>query len=84
MPPLPDKYRRLDRELRIPPLIIRCGTELGSGLGDQYWVVDLRPAARLSPPAHPRTGPRRHPRSFLKRACALICWRRLTSLREQL
>ncbi|GIH78218.1 hypothetical protein Plo01_46470 [Planobispora longispora] len=35
-----DKYRRLVRELQIRPLIARRGTEHGSGLGEQRWVVE--------------------------------------------
>ncbi|WP_425464777.1 transposase [Nonomuraea terrae] len=35
-----DKYRNLVRELQIRPLIARRGTEHGSGLGKQRWVVE--------------------------------------------
>ncbi|MFF7242194.1 IS5 family transposase [Streptomyces collinus] len=34
-----DKYRRLVRDLGVKPLIARRGTEHGSGLGTQRWVV---------------------------------------------
>ncbi len=35
-----DKYRRLVRDLGVKPLIARRGTEHGSGLGTQRWVVE--------------------------------------------
>ncbi|CAM5645777.1 hypothetical protein SPURM210S_01824 [Streptomyces purpurascens] len=35
-----DKYRRMVRDLGVKPLIARRGTEHGSGLGTQRWVVE--------------------------------------------
>lgn len=35
-----DKYRRLARDLGVKPLVARLGTEHGSGLGTQRWVVE--------------------------------------------
>ncbi len=35
-----DKYRRLVWNLGVKPLITRRGTEHGSGLGAQHWVVE--------------------------------------------
>lgn len=35
-----DKYRRLVRDLGVKPLIARRGTEHGSGLGTQHWIVE--------------------------------------------
>jgi transposase len=35
-----DKYRCLVRALGVKPVIARRGTEHGSGLGGQRWVVD--------------------------------------------
>ncbi|GGT11217.1 hypothetical protein GCM10010176_064740 [Nonomuraea spiralis] len=81
-----DNYRRLVRELQIRPLIARCGTDRGSGLSKQRWVVE-QTFALLH--ASRRLRIRREVRAdiyeaFLKLACALICWRRFTSLRELL
>ncbi len=74
-----DKYRRLVRALQIRPLIARCGTPHGSGLGRQRWVVE-RAFALLH--AFRRLRIRWEARAdiheaFLKLACALICRRRL-------
>jgi transposase len=41
-----DKYRRLVWDLGVKPVIARRGTEHGSGLGTQRWVVE-RPFAHL-------------------------------------
>ncbi len=78
-----DKYRNLVRELQIRPLIARRGTEHGSGLGKQRWVVEqtfalLHAFRRLRIRWEVRADIHA---AFLKLACALICWRRLTSLR---
>jgi transposase len=35
-----DEYRRLVWDLGVKPLIARRGTENGSGLGTQRWVVE--------------------------------------------
>ncbi len=35
-----DKYRRLVWDLGVKPMIARRGTEHGSGLGAQRWVVE--------------------------------------------
>jgi transposase len=35
-----DKYRRVVWDLGVKPLIARRGTEHGSGLGTQRWVVE--------------------------------------------
>ncbi|WP_372455428.1 transposase, partial [Nonomuraea ceibae] len=78
-----DKYRALVRELQIRPLIARRGSGHGSGLGKQRWVVEqtfallyafkrLRIRWEIRADSH---------EAFLKLACSLICWRRLTSLR---
>nr|WP_246150359.1 IS5 family transposase [Streptomyces qinzhouensis] len=78
-----DKYRRLVRDLGVKPLIARRGTEHGSGLGAQRWVVErtfahlhwfrrLRIRWEIRDDIH---------EAFLTLGCALICWRRLKSLR---
>nr|WP_218009261.1 IS5 family transposase [Herbidospora cretacea] len=76
-----DKYRRLVRALQIRPLIARRGTPHGSGLGRQRWVVEqtfalLHAFRRLRIRWEARADIHE---AFLKLACALICWRRLTS-----
>jgi transposase len=79
-----DKYRRLVRELGIRPLIARRNTEHGSGLGTQRWVVErafallhhfrrLRIRWEIRDDMH---------EALLSLGCALICWRRLASLRR--
>ncbi|MFF9770966.1 IS5 family transposase [Streptomyces sp. NPDC014636] len=77
-----DKYRRLVWDLGVKPLIARRGTEHGSGLGTQRWVVERRFA-------HLRWFRRLRIRweirddiheAFLTLGCALICWRRLHAL----
>ncbi|MFF9919476.1 IS5 family transposase [Streptomyces globisporus] len=75
-----DKYRRLVRALGVKPLIARRGTEHGSGLGTQRWVVErafahlhwfrrLRIRWEIRDDIH---------EAFLTLGCALICWRRLS------
>ncbi|WP_442788398.1 IS5 family transposase [Kitasatospora sp. YST-16] len=79
-----DKYRRMVRELDIRPLIARRNTGHGSGLGVQRWVVErafallhhfrrLRIRWEIRDDIH---------EAFLSLACALICWRRLRSVRS--
>ncbi|MCG8966287.1 IS5 family transposase [Streptomyces sp. CL12-4] len=78
-----DKYRRLVRDLGVKPLIVRRGTEHGSGLSTQrrvverafahlHWFRRLRIRWEIRDDIH---------EGFLTLACALICWRRLKSLR---
>ncbi|MER5409315.1 IS5 family transposase [Streptomyces sp. NPDC002769] len=78
-----DKYRRLVWDLGVKPVIARRGTEHGSGLGTQRWVVErafahlhwfrrLRIRWEIRDDIH---------EAFLALGCALICWRRLKSLR---
>ncbi|MGW2781654.1 IS5 family transposase [Streptomyces populi] len=75
-----DKYRRLVRAIGVMPLIARRGTEHGSGLGTQRWVVERafahlhwfrRPWIRweIRDDIH---------EAFLTLGCALICRRRLS------
>jgi hypothetical protein len=63
----------------VKPLIARRGTEHGSGLGTQRWVVErafahlhwfrrLRIRWKVRDDIH---------EAFLTLGCALICWRRL-------
>lgn len=66
----------------VKPVIARRGTEHGSGLGAQRWVVE-RAFAHLHWFRHLRI--RWEIRddiheAFLTLGCALICWRRLVSL----
>lgn len=72
---------RLVRDLGVKPLIARRGTEHGSGLGTQRWVVERALA-------HPHWSRRLRIRweirddiheAFLALGCALICWGRLNS-----
>ncbi|MDP9868888.1 transposase [Streptosporangium brasiliense] len=78
-----DKYRKQVRALGIRPIIARRGTEHGSGLGKHRWVVEqpfallhhfrrLRIRWEIRDDIH---------EAFLSFGCALICWRRLSSLR---
>lgn len=77
-----DKYRRLVWGLGVKPVIARRGTEHGSGLGTQRWVVErafahlhwfrrLRIRWEIRDDIH---------EAFLTLGCALICWRRLRAL----
>ncbi|MFF2075884.1 IS5 family transposase [Kitasatospora sp. NPDC058162] len=77
-----DKYRRLVRNLGVKPQIARRGTELGSGLGAQRWVVErafahlhwfrrLRIRWEIRDDIH---------EAFLSLACSIICWQRLKKL----
>ncbi|MFE3907908.1 IS5 family transposase [Streptomyces sp. NPDC059153] len=74
-----DIYRRQICELGIRPLIARRGTEHGSGLGKNRWVVGaafallhwfrrLRIRWEIRADIH---------QAFLTLGCAIICWRRL-------
>ncbi|MBB2912987.1 transposase [Streptosporangium becharense] len=77
-----DKHRRQVRALGIRPLIARRGTEHGSGLGTQRRVVEqafalLHHFRRLRIRREVRADIHE---AFLKLGCALICWRRLSSL----
>jgi transposase len=77
-----DKYRRLLWARDIKPLIARRGTIHGSGLGRQRWVVE-RAFAHLHNFRRLRTRYERDDTlhtAFLTLACAILCWRRLTSL----
>ncbi len=77
-----DKYRRMVWDLGVKPVLARRGTEHGSSLGNQRWVIE-RAFARLH-----WFRPLRVPReirddihdAFLTLGCALICSRRLRSL----
>lgn len=72
-----DVYRRQVRELGIRPLVARRGTEHGSGLGRNRWVVEaalaflhrfrrLRVRWEIRADTH---------RALLTLRCAIICWR---------
>jgi transposase len=74
-----DIYRHQVRDLGIRPLIARRGTEHGSGLGKNRWVVEaafallhwfrrLRIRWEIRADIH---------QAFLTLGCAIICWRRL-------
>ncbi|MFD0508730.1 IS5 family transposase [Streptomyces chiangmaiensis] len=74
-----DIYRRQVRDLGIRPVIARRGTEHGSGLGKDRWVVEaafallhwfrrLRIRWEIRADIH---------QAFLTLGCAIICWRRL-------
>lgn len=78
-----DKYRRLLRARGIKPVIGRRGTGHGSGLGAQryvaeqtiallHWFRRLRTRWEIRDDIH---------EAFMTLACAIICWRRLRSLR---
>jgi transposase len=74
-----DKYRRLLRARGIKPMIGRRGTEHGSGLGRERWVVE-RTFAHLHNFRRLRTRWERDPElhlAFLYLACATICQRAL-------
>jgi transposase len=78
-----DEYRRLVWALGVKPKIARRATGHGSGLGAQRRVVK-RTFAHLH--WFRRSRIRREIRddiheAFLTRSCALMCWRRLQSLR---
>ncbi len=69
----------------MKPLIARRGTEHGSGLGAQRWVVErafahlhwfrrLRIRWEIRDDIH---------EAFLTLGCALICWRRLAAVQRR-
>ncbi|MEU6851400.1 transposase [Actinacidiphila alni] len=79
-----DKYRRPVWGLGVRPLVSCRGTEHGSGLGTQRWVVErafahlhwfrrLRIRWEIRDDIH---------EAFLTLGCALICWRRLNTPRR--
>jgi transposase len=77
-----DRHRRELWRRGIKPQIARRETEHGSGLGVYRWVIEhsfswLHQFQRL------RTRYERDPsmhEAFMHLGCAIICWRRLTSL----
>ena len=76
-----DKYRRILRARGIAHRIARRGTDHGSRLGRQRWVVE-RGFAHLHNFRRLRTRYERIPEvhlAFLTLACAILCWRRLQS-----
>jgi transposase len=77
-----DKHRRELRRRGIKPTIARRGTEHGSGLGVYRWVIE-RSFSWLHQFRRLRTRYERDPQmheAFMHLGCAIICWRRLTSL----
>jgi transposase len=76
------KYRRILRARGITAAIARRGTDHGSGLGRQRWVVE-RGFAHLHNFRRLRIRYERHPEihtALLVLACSILCWRRLQSL----
>lgn len=74
-----DKYRRLLWARGVKPVIARRGTDHGSGLGRERWVVE-RTFAHLHNFRRLRTRWERDPDlhlAFLHLACAAICQRAL-------
>lgn len=76
-----DKYRRLAWDLGVKPVIARRGTEHGSGLGAERWVVE-RAFAHLHWFRRLRIRDDIH-EAFLILACALICWRRFSTAQRR-
>jgi transposase len=77
-----NKHRRALRQRGIKPLIARRETEHGSGLGVYRWVIE-RSFSWLHQFRRLRTRYERDPEmheAFMHLGCAIICWRRLTSL----
>ena len=77
-----EKYRRALRRRGIKPVIARRGTDHGSGLGIYRWVIE-RSFSWLHQFRRLRTRYERDPQmheAFMHLGCAIICWRRLTSL----
>lgn len=77
-----DKYRRALRARGIKPVIARCGTQHGSGLGRQRWVVErtftwLHQFRRLR--IRWERDPEQHI-ALLYLAATIICWRHLQPL----
>ncbi len=76
-----DKFRRELWARGVKPVIARRGIEHGSGLGELRWVVE-RTFAWLHQFRRLRLRWERRPElhlAFLSLACALICWRQLTT-----
>lgn len=74
-----DKYRRELRKRGVKPIIARRGTEHGSGLGKERWVVE-RSFAWLHNFRRLRTRYERHAElhlAFMQLGCAVICQRAL-------
>jgi transposase len=74
-----DKYRRLLWKRGVKPIIARCQTEYGCGLGRDRWVVErtfawLHNRRRLLVRTDRRDDIHE---GFLALACCLICRRRL-------
>jgi len=77
-----EPHRQELRARGIEPVLARRNTEHGSGLGVYRWVVE-RTIAWLHQFRRLRIRYERRPEiheAFLSIGCALICWRRLTSL----
>jgi len=77
-----DRHRRELWRRGIKPQIARRETEHGSGLGVYRWVIE-RSFSWLHQFRRLRTRYERDPsmhEAFMHLACAIICWRRLTSL----
>src|SRR3954453_5129419 len=77
-----DKYRRELRKRGVTPVIARRGTDHGSGLGRERWVVE-RTFAHLHNFRRLRIRYERYPEihtALLVLACSILCWRRLKSL----
>jgi transposase len=76
-----DKYRRELRRRGVKPLIARRGSEHGSGLGKERWVVE-RTFAWLHNLRRLRTRYERSPElhlAFMLLGCAVVCQRKLSS-----
>jgi transposase len=76
-----DKYRRELRKRGVKPIIARRGTEHGSGLGKQRWVVE-RSFAWLHNFRRLRTRYERLPElhlAFMQLGCAVLCQRALAA-----
>jgi len=76
-----DKYRRELRKRGVKPVIARRGTEHGSGLGKERWVVE-RTFAWLHNLRRLRIRYERDPglhMAFMLLGCAVVCQRKLTS-----
>jgi transposase len=77
-----DKHGMLLRERGIEPVIAQRGTEHGSGLGKERWVVE-RTISWLHQFRRLRIRWERDAEihlAFMHLACAIVCWRLLRSL----
>lgn len=75
-----DKYRRELRKRGVKPLIARRGSEHGSGLGKERWVVE-RTFAWLHNLRRLRIRYERAPElhmAFMLLGCAVVCQRKLS------